>query len=711
MKKRWIGMMMLVAFVAVSQANTVTWDNGGSDQYFYTAANWIGDANPVSGVDSVVLDADAVGLNKPAILTGTDSFVIGNGLSMTSIVESNLSFRVELKLESSSVLTLSTGGELAIGVMQVRGPANELVFESGASADFYNFLIGDGTVVKFVADATSVTTVNVRNNLDISKYGDSGNLEVDLSNYDAANGHTLVLFDYNSLVGDQVFASVTLTEDWTADIDHAYDQGGGDLAVALVNIQYGAIADATSFSPAGGIAIELRESAAQVMGSVDVAYAAATDVDISFAVSQETHSGSFSVVNTSPQTLATVFSDMLTVDVEFDNTIAGLWLGQTATGMVTLTWSEQGSGITTDVLIPVSASALDLPVVWDNGGADILFANPENWEGGIAPVSGNDDVAMNGDAGGANQGDAFLKSEFMIGAGKSMTSIATPKDSEDLKLSSNGAFTLATGGTLDIGLLGRANSGSVNMSIVFEAGASANVYEYVAGLNTTTKFVANSAGVTALNISDELTLDKYGRGDLEVDLASYSIANGSILILMDYGSIATAGTNTFATVTLTAGWSATVDYAYDQGGGDLAVALILPGGEPSAYEIWTRGYGLTGDDALPKTDVESDGLDNLMEYALGGNPLNDDASVVSPATFMADDGVTDYFYYVYDQRTDDSGLTFTLGTETDLTGTTSWDTNDVFQVGESVEAGGFKTVTNRTAVSSGAKFIELRVGK
>lgn len=125
----------------------------------------------------------------------------------------------------------------------------------------------------------------------------------------------------------------------------------------------------------------------------------------------------------------------------------------------------------------------------------------------------------------------------------------------------------------------------------------------------------------------------------------------------------------------------------------------------SALEAWAAGFGLFGDDALPGTDYEPDGLDNLMEYALGGNPTEDDAATVAPATY-ADTG---WFYHVYDERTDDPALTFSLGSDSDLVSVPAWDTNDVFQVGETAETNGFKTVTNRTEMTTNAKFIRLEV--
>lgn len=139
------------------------------------------------------------------------------------------------------------------------------------------------------------------------------------------------------------------------------------------------------------------------------------------------------------------------------------------------------------------------------------------------------------------------------------------------------------------------------------------------------------------------------------------------------------------------------------------VVQIVPGVAVSGYEAWADGYVLVGNDALPGTDIEPDGFDNLMEYALGGNPTNDDSVAIAPVSYLAVDGGTNYFYYIHNERTDDSTLGYTLGVDTDLVNAPSWDTNDVFVVGESASVDNYKIVTNRTEAAPNTKFIRLTV--
>jgi len=50
----------------------------------------------------------------------------------------------------------------------------------------------------------------------------------------------------------------------------------------------------------------------------------------------------------------------------------------------------------------------------------------------------------------------------------------------------------------------------------------------------------------------------------------------------------------------------------------------------ASYEAWVADWGLAGSDTNRSADLEyggiGDGVDNLLEYALGGNPTNDDAA-------------------------------------------------------------------------------------
>jgi len=127
----------------------------------------------------------------------------------------------------------------------------------------------------------------------------------------------------------------------------------------------------------------------------------------------------------------------------------------------------------------------------------------------------------------------------------------------------------------------------------------------------------------------------------------------------------------------------------------------------SAYDAWAS---LWGEDIGDETnDVEPDGMDNLTEYALGGKPTVDDADTILPEFVVAEDGGTDWFYYIHNERTDDASLTFTVQLKDDLIIDPTWKTTGVEFVGESAVVDDFKSVTNRTDVASNKEFLRLLI--
>jgi hypothetical protein len=198
--------------------------------------------------------------------------------------------------------------------------------------------------------------------------------------------------------------------------------------------------------------------------------------------------------------------------------------------------------------------------------------------------------------------------------------------------------------------------------------------------------------------------------DVDVgDTLTYSLVSASTwLNVATNGALtgtplnAHVGSNTF-TVSVSDGIADPVEATLN-----ITVNAVVPS---ASFATWIAGFGLSGDDLLEGTDVEPDGLDNLQEYALGGNPTNDDASAILPDGYVAEDAGTDYLYYVHNERTDDSALVYTVGTKTNLVTDTVLNTNDVSYVNESGEVDSIKSVTNRTAATEAAKFIQLEVQK
>jgi len=128
------------------------------------------------------------------------------------------------------------------------------------------------------------------------------------------------------------------------------------------------------------------------------------------------------------------------------------------------------------------------------------------------------------------------------------------------------------------------------------------------------------------------------------------------------------------------------------------------------YEGWIASYGVTGSDTNRTADIEPDGLDNLLEYALGGNPTTDDAAAIRPISDL--DATT--WGYIYRRRRDAAtrGLDYGLFLNTNNLVFGSWDfIGDTYETGTAIIDGNVEAVSNEIPVNANALegFIKLEV--
>jgi hypothetical protein len=137
-----------------------------------------------------------------------------------------------------------------------------------------------------------------------------------------------------------------------------------------------------------------------------------------------------------------------------------------------------------------------------------------------------------------------------------------------------------------------------------------------------------------------------------------------------------------------------------------------PPSPEESYSAWAATYGLdTNSTGAMAFDFEPDGLDNLAEYALGGNPTNHDAASLLPTFGITDaGGGSNFIDYVYNRRRDAAlrGLSYGLNESTNLLD--NW-----LYVGTAYETGSanidpsFESVTNAIPVTEEKGFINLEI--
>lgn len=97
-------------------------------------------------------------------------------------------------------------------------------------------------------------------------------------------------------------------------------------------------------------------------GSVAVSYLGETDVDLTISITDQSHAGAFTLLSASNPTLVDPTPSNMVVEFSFDNSVAGLTEGQSATGLLTIAWSDQASG-SGQILVPIDAAILASDII------------------------------------------------------------------------------------------------------------------------------------------------------------------------------------------------------------------------------------------------------------------------------------------------------------------------------------------------------------
>jgi lysophospholipase L1-like esterase len=129
------------------------------------------------------------------------------------------------------------------------------------------------------------------------------------------------------------------------------------------------------------------------------------------------------------------------------------------------------------------------------------------------------------------------------------------------------------------------------------------------------------------------------------------------------------------------------------------------------YLNWAGEYGMNYNNYFGTNDLDSDGANNLYEYAFNGNPTNSAATGINP--FVGKAGVaggTNYIEYVHVERAStNSGITYTLQQTSNLISQAFSNSVDAVFVGEAV-SGAYKSVTNRIPTDGKtAEYLRVKV--
>ncbi|QHI68387.1 hypothetical protein [Tichowtungia aerotolerans] len=132
--------------------------------------------------------------------------------------------------------------------------------------------------------------------------------------------------------------------------------------------------------------------------------------------------------------------------------------------------------------------------------------------------------------------------------------------------------------------------------------------------------------------------------------------------------------------------------------------------ELNTYSTWIDQYPMLGESSGYADDPDQDSMNNLLEYALGGNPTGSDAASVLPVFSIGEDGGSNWLYYTYIRRLDaaDRQLSYTVVSGTELV--TAAMTNVIKELSSSPIDDEFESVTTRISTAEETQsFLKLEV--
>lgn len=192
------------------------------------------------------------------------------------------------------------------------------------------------------------------------------------------------------------------------------------------------------------------------------------------------------------------------------------------------------------------------------------------------------------------------------------------------KLLVNGNSSAATGAVAVNGTATLGGTGSIGGAITVAATATLDP-----GVTTGTLTAASvtgpvtDSGKLAVQVNGSSADKLVVTGALNISNLNLDITtpgSGATLPVYVLASYGTLTGSAFTSVTgLPSGY--TLNYAYNDGVSSNNIALVSATTSP--FSTWTgTTYSLTGGDALPEADPDGDGVKNIVEFALNGNPTS-----------------------------------------------------------------------------------------
>jgi fibronectin-binding autotransporter adhesin len=672
-------------YVGAGETSDKDWQVGGGPGTANTGGGII-ENNGTSG--ALVLTANntqetTTGSNRTLTLSGNNT---ANNTISGAIANNSANSTISLAKTGSGNWILSgnntytgdttiTGGTLKSGANNVIADTVQMIVRDGLwDLDGYNETIGSKITLGGAAGNATVSTgtgkvILSNNGLTQITYSASGSpngavVNGNLGWINTSNNNMNFTVADSANAAEDLTVNAVLSNDGTADAGLFYLTGSG---VTLLNGNNTFDVNAISVRE-GTLVLGVNDTVDTDPLNPGTVSGALGENEEEFVLGLETNNSTVSLLLRSGVTSnrPITVNDDTTAGADVSRTLGGYDTTGTATFSGNITMNNDGAGIVNkETILTTPGGTVTFSGIIDDGANTVGIRKTGNGTVSLtgANTYGGDTVVdagllnMNTTTGSIASANVTINNTGTLRIGLSGN-----------RLSPTANVTVNAGGTFDVRknqAIGQLNGAGNVIGSIDAFNLTVGAGNFSGNFSGTNNLVKNTTGTLVLSGNNTYT------GNTTVSVGNLTLSGGNAIadantLIINGGKVDLASSETVGALVLgttqlgngtygsNSSLAAVKDDAYFSGTGILTVG---DGGGASAYDTWagTFGGGFTGNNTAPGIDYDNDGLKNLLEFVLNGDPTSSQPGVAPALTVTGTD-----FVFSFNRRDDSVAETTVL---------------------------------------------------